>query len=285
MKIKKYIWLFLGIFIVVSCDYFVKEKPKHAIARVGDVYLYKDEIKSIMPIDYTKEDSINIVQKYINSWAIKELMLSNAERNISDDEKADFERLVNDYRADLYLNSYKQGLINSSIDTLIKEEDLQFFYEANKETFLLNESLIKLRYIHLSSAEKQKRVSALEEKLKRFNSEDRHELDSIGLQFNSIYLGDSIWVKTESVVKKLPFLEEKLKENRIFFTNHKDSTGVYLVQVRDVLRKNEQAPMEYVKPTLRQIILNQRKLEFVKELEADIINRGIKKKQFEIIYE
>ncbi|CEN44421.1 putative Conserved Peptidylprolyl isomerase [Capnocytophaga canis] len=285
MKIKKYIWLFLGIFIVVSCDYFVKEKPKHAIARVGDVYLYKDEIKSIMPIDYTKEDSINIVQKYINSWAIKELMLSNAERNISDDEKADFERLVNDYRADLYLNSYKQGLINSSIDTLIKEEDLQFFYEANKETFLLNESLIKLRYIHLSSAEKQKRVSALEEKLKRFNAEDRHELDSIGLQFNSIYLGDSIWVKTESVVKKLPFLEEKLKENRIFFTNHKDSTGVYLVQVRDVLRKNEQAPMEYVKPTLRQIILNQRKLEFVKELEADIINRGIKKKQFEIIYE
>lgn len=49
-----------------------------------------------------------------------------------------------------------------------------------------------------------------------------------------------------------------------------------------LLKRQEIAPIEYVKPTLRQIIINQRKLEFVRKLEKDIINDAITKKQFEI---
>ncbi|GET45720.1 hypothetical protein RCZ01_10220 [Capnocytophaga felis] len=238
-----------------------------------------------MPVDYTKEDSINIAEKYINNWAIKELMLANAERNINDEEKENFERLVNDYRADLYINFYKEGLINNAIDTVVNEKDMQFFYEKNKEIFKLNEALIKLRYIQISSNEKKKKISALEEKIKRFEKSDARELDSLSLQFTSVYLNDSTWVKAESVLKKLPFLSKEMETSKQSFVTHKDSTGIYFVQICDILRRNEQAPMEYILPTLQQIILNQRKLEFVKKLETDIINTGIKKKQFEIIYE
>lgn len=276
---------FLLGFLFVSCEYFNKEKPQYAVARVGEKYLYRENIASIMPQDYTKEDSISIAQKYINTWAIKELMLAKAEQNITDKDKEDFERLVSDYRADLYINFYKESLINNAIDTVVKNKEMEFFYEKNKEIFKLNEALVKLRYIQLSSAEKQKRLNSFEEKIRRFDASDRRELDSISLQFVSVYLNDSVWVKTESVLKKFPFLESKIQENRQIFVNHKDSTGIYFVQVCDVLHRNEQAPMEYALPTLKQIILNQRKLEFVKKLETDIINTGIKKKQFEIIYE
>ena len=212
-------------------------------------------------------------------------MLAKAEQNITDKDKEDFERLVSDYRADLYINFYKESLINNAIDTVVKNKEMEFFYEKNKEIFKLNEALVKLRYIQLSSAEKQKKLNSFEEKIRRFDASDRRELDSISLQFVSVYLNDSVWVKTESVLKKFPFLESKIQENRQIFVNHKDSTGIYFVQVCDVLHRNEQAPMEYALPTLKQIILNQRKLEFVKKLETDIINTGIKKKQFEIIYE
>lgn len=268
-----------------SCDYFVKEKPLHAVARVGDKYLYREDIAAVLPTGYTKEDSVNIAQKYINNWAVRELMLTKASRNVSDEEKENFERLVNDYRTDLYINSYKESLISNSIDTVVNSDEMRFFYEENKEIFVLNESLVKLRYLQFPQDEKPKRLKTFEEKLKKFGKEERKELDSLSVQFISSYLNDSVWVKTESVVKKLPFLDRNLQENRQVFVNHKDSTGVYLVQVLDVLRKKELAPIEYVKPTLRQIILNQRKLEFVDKLETDIINTGIKKKQFEIIYE
>ena len=49
-----------------------------------------------------------------------------------------------------------------------------------------------------------------------------------------------------------------------------------------MLEVNEFAPIEYVAPTLKQIILNRRRNNYINDLEKDIINNAIKKKQFEI---
>ena len=56
----------------------------------------------------------------------------------------------------------------------------------------------------------------------------------------------------------------------------------YLIYVNDALKKNDQAPLEYAKPTVEQILLNKQKLELVKQLEKDITKDAIKNNQFEI---
>lgn len=281
MKLRKTIAFFLLVVItLISCQYFVRKTPHLAVARVGKKYLYEEDLDNVMPEKYSQQDSLNIVRTYINNWAIRELMMENAQRNISEEQKADFERLVNEYRTDLYINYYKENLINQSIDTTVTVDEMRLFYEKNKEIFTLNESLVKLRYILLT--EKNKNRKKIEEKFKRFNKEDQHQLDSISLQFKSFYFNDSIWVTSESVFKKLPFLEIKTKYSKMFFTTHTDSVGLYLVQVKDFLKASEQAPIEYVQPTLKKIILNQRKLKFINKLDSDIINSGIHKNQFEI---
>lgn len=43
------------------------------------------------------------------------------------------------------------------------------------------------------------------------------------------------------------------------------------MQVNDVLAPNDYAPLEYVQPTVNQIVINKRKLELIKQLENDII--------------
>ncbi len=54
------------------------------------------------------------------------------------------------------------------------------------------------------------------------------------------------------------------------------------MQINDVLGRNEIAPLEYVMPTIKQIVINKRKLEFIKQLEKDITKDAIKNGQFEI---
>ena len=54
------------------------------------------------------------------------------------------------------------------------------------------------------------------------------------------------------------------------------------MQINDVLLRNEIAPLEYVKPTINQIVINKRKLELIKQLEKDITKDAIKNKKFEI---
>lgn len=66
------------------------------------------------------------------------------------------------------------------------------------------------------------------------------------------------------------------------FARLQDSLGIYLLKIEDVLKRNDIAPLSYVEPTIRQIILNKRKQELTKKLEKDITKDAHKNKTFEI---
>ena len=98
-------------------------------------------------------------------------------------------------------------------------------------------------------------------------------------------LNDSLWVKKSQVIKTLPIINtpkniQLLKKSN--FLQFEDSIRVYLVRVNDLLKRNEQAPQEYVERTLEQIILNKRKLKLIKQLEIDVRKDAIQNKEFEI---
>ena len=275
----------LGILLgFISCDYFKKRDAQpQAIARVDDDFLLKSDIEKILPQNYTLEDSVRIATSYVNSWAMKKLLMIKANENISNEQKDAFEQLVQEYRTDLYTQSYLEKLVAKKIDTTISQREREQFYQENKSVFKLNEGLVKLRYIHLhQDNEKNKNIV---ESFKRFNKKDKKQLDSLSLHFVSSFFNDSIWLKTIEVYDKLPFLKDKI-EGRSgdlnWILEQNDSTGYYLVKIRKLLKKDDEAPMEYARPTLKQIILNKRKLEYIKEIENDIINTAIKKKQFEV---
>jgi len=110
-------------------------------------------------------------------------------------------------------------------------------------------------------------------------------LDSIAIQFNSFYLKDSIWIKSEQVISKIKPLQlgfNKVLLKKPNFIQLKDSLGLYLMQVNEVLKRGSQAPKQYVLPTLKQIVINKRKLKLIKQLKSDIVNDAIKNKNFEI---
>ena len=201
----------LGILLgFISCDYFKKRDAQpQAIARVDDDFLLKSDIEKILPQNYTLEDSVRIATSYVNSWAMKKLLMIKANENISNEQKDAFEQLVQEYRTDLYTQSYLEKLVAKKIDTTISQREREQFYQENKSVFKLNEGLVKLRYIHLhQDNEKNKNIV---ESFKRFNKKDKKQLDSLSLHFVSSFFNDSIWLKTIEVYDKLPFLKDKIE--------------------------------------------------------------------------
>ena len=61
-----------------------------------------------------------------------------------------------------------------------------------------------------------------------------------------------------------------------------DSTTVWLVKVNKVLPKDSPTPLQFLKPTIKQVIINNRKLELIKTIEKDITNDAIKNKKYEV---
>jgi len=73
---------------------------------------------------------------------------------------------------------------------------------------------------------------------------------------------------------------EALKNVKI--NQFQDSLGLYLLKIEGLLNRNDVAPLSYVAPTIRQIILNRRKQELTLKLERDITKDAIRNKTFEI---
>ena len=282
MRIKT-IFFLLSVIVLTSCDLLKKSDDSVPVARVNETYLYFDDIKDLTPEITSKEDSTLIVQNFINRWATQQLFVDGAMLNLSYEKQEAFNRLVVQYKNDLYTKAYIEALVKRSIDTLVKTQEAEMYYDNNKEVFKLNEELIKFRYIHVN--ENIIDYNNIKKKFERYNSDDKKILDSISIQFKSYSFNDSIWIKLSQVIDKIPAVTPENKNQLLKKSNFvqlKDSLGVYLMQINDVLLRNDTAPLEYVKPTIDQIVINKRKLELIRELEKDITKDAIKNKQFEI---
>ena len=64
------------------------------------------------------------------------------------------------------------------------------------------------------------------------------------------------------------------------FIQKEDSLGIYLVAVKNVLKRNDVAPLSYITPQIKQLILHKRKLELIREIEKTLINDAIQNKHF-----
>ena len=269
--------------LLFSCQFFSKEVEGKVIARVNDVYLYEDDIIGLVPEGTSAEDSILRVNNYINQWATQQLLISGAQINLPQADQDAFENLVEEYKADLYTKAYLEALVKQNIDTTITETEAQEVYDRNQESFKLNEELIKFRYINVSDTNDN--IDEIEELFKRYEEDDRKILDSLSIQFRSYSLNDSIWIKMSQALEKIPAITHENKEELLKKSNFiqlKDSLGLYLMQINEVLNRNDIAPIEYVMPTIKQIVINKRKLEFIKQLEKDITKDAIRNNQFEV---
>lgn len=269
--------------VLGSCDLFKTQEVEDTIARVNDEYLYKSDLIKSYPENLASEDSILFVNQYIDDWATKQLLKQRAILNLDADKLSDFDQLAEDYKLDLYTNAYLNALITKKLDTVIPKSEYDTLFKTSKQNFVLNEELLKFRYVVIDKNHTD--LNDIESRFKRYDSIDKTVLDSLSIQFHSFMLNDSIWVKKSQLLKKLPISDygvdsELLKKSN--FIQFEDSIRVYLVQINDLLNRNEQAPQKYVEQTLQQIILNKRKLKLIKQLEIDVRKDAIQNKEFEI---
>jgi hypothetical protein len=268
--------------LVSSCEYFKEKDDRVPIARVNNNFLYQEDITALISENTSPEDSILIVSNYINRWATQQILMDQAIINIPENTQENYNKLIAEYKRDLYTEAYKNAIITKQLESTVSQYELESFYEKNKQNFKLNDQLFKVRYIQTDKDFTN--LATTSQKIERYNSKDKKDLMEESIQYKSFNLNDSSWAKREALEMALPILqttdEQKLKKTN--FIRLQDSLGVYLLKIEDRLNPNDIAPLSYVKPIIKQIILNKRKLELIKKLERDITTDAIKNNNFEI---
>ena len=275
----RYIILF---FLFFSCDNYFKNQSNIDVARVEDEYLTQFEIESIFENSTNLADSTMVLNNYINNWAANKLLIQRALLNLTEKNQNRIQDLVDDYKSDILINSYIDAMVNENMNLEVSSYELDSLYDNYKETFKLIEELFKIRFIYISNLNPDIRL--FKKKLRRFNNDDIKYLDSLSFQFNRFSLNDSVWRNKNEVFYQLPNLKKvnKYMLKKSNFIEIKDSLGLYLINISDMLKTNQYAPLEYVSETLKRMVINKRKLVFIDQLRKDITKDAIKNKNFEI---
>ena len=278
----KFLFILTFSSVFLGCNFLEPKSNKVPVARVNDTYLYQEDIQDLISQNTTKQDSISIVANYIQRWATQQLLIDQANINLPRQQIEDYQQMVTQYRNDLFAQAYKGAIVSKLLDSTITQEEYGLFYQQNKANFTLKEEIFKLRYIHLDASFPS--ISETKKKLRRFDTEDVAALQDSSLEYKGANFNDSVWVKKETLLRQLPVI--RTNESKVLkkatFSQLEDSLGVYLLKIKDVLSPNQIAPLQYIKPIIKEIILNKRTLELVKELEKDITKDAVKNKNFEV---
>jgi len=267
---------------LICCDSISSSNQDRLIARAENHYLYLSDIERNFETFRSEEDSLIKVSNYINSWARQKLLYEKALINLPEKIISELSHLVGEYEYDLFVNAYREFVLKSSMDTSISKSLIHSFYEDNKRNFLLKEPIYRLRHISFPLENVDRRE--ITRRFKRFHKEDVKFLDSLSFQFSNYFLLDFMWLNKIEIRDQLNYMDheeiEKLLKSPDYY-ELKDSLGLYLFQLVERIDRGNIAPISLVESTIRDIVFNQRKLEFLKLFDNDILHDAIKTKKFE----
>lgn len=272
------------VFIIItilfsSCSELTSIKNDKLISRVGDNYLYESDI----PDFSSYEDGLIRQKDFIDSWARENIFFDLSLVNLNQKSILNLDELIEKYKRDLYINSYKDILINSMVDSIIKDGEIDDYYNENLNRLTLNEDLVKFRFVKVPSDNIN--LNKIRNGIRRYNSFDKELIDSLSFQFASYNLNDSLWITKREFFNQVSFVnyenQKKYVKKRQLISK-KDSMYVNLLFIDDILEANNIAPKSYLSERIKSIIYNRRKILLIKELNKDIINDAIKSKKYEL---
>lgn len=278
--IRKCFHIIFLIVLAVSCRQAGDPVP---LVQVGDHILYQHQLENAMPPNLNKVDSSLWADDYIMKWTRKELVILNAENNLSDKQK-DVHEELEEYRNSLITFRYKNELVNQKMDTVVSQQEIASYYEQYKDKFFLTKDILKAIYIKMPVE------VADPDMLKNLCSDENPsklaELEDFCLSYAKRYdkFNDS-WVSARLVLDNTPGeitdLERFLRRNK--FIERNDDDYFYLVCIRDFRIAGQAAPIDYVESQVKNLILNARKLKFLKQIEEDIYKEGIDNNRVKIL--
>lgn len=273
----KQLYLLSLIFIHISC---FKSTHKTIFATVYDKDLSIAEVFKNMPESISDTDSF--IEIYVNKWIKNELLLHNAEINLSDDLK-NHKKQIEEYRESLLIYAYQQELINQNFDTTVADKEIKKYYNIYKDEFKLTKNIFKGRFIILDkNAPKQKRMKEI---FTSSNNEHQRDLLEYCQQFAlEYYLHDSIWQYFSTINIQLPVLIDK-EDKFLRSTKMKqfdDSQYNYFIFIKDFQIKGSISPLDFEYEKIRSLLLNKNKLKYLKKIEDDLYQNALNSQKIKI---
>jgi len=281
MKVAKLSYI-LCFILLASCN--VKNNVEIPIASVGDAVFTRSELIAAFPSNISIEDSAVIADEIVRRWVNQQVMLQKAELNLND-EDIDIENSIEEYRRALIVERYQQKVVDQKFNPEISDKNIENYYEQMKGNFRLNESIMKgvMGVVPKDAPEAKELAKTLQFK----NDEDYATVEQYLFEFSKNYeIALDKWVTVSSLKKFLPIDQQPddhaLLSKKLFELS--DDDNYYYLLVTDIKLADEPAPIEYIKDKIYTVLLNKKKIAFIKQMNADLYEEAMKNNKIKYYY-
>lgn len=271
----RYLFCIITAFVLLAsgCTETVDHKGKTPLVQVGDNYLYMEDVMAVTPPGISEKDSAEMADRYIKNWIYDMLLYAKAEGNIPDD--AGINELVNSYRRELITHKYIEQIVSQEVENLIPDSEVEEYYNENKDAFLAVEPYIKGLYIKVPKTASG--ISQVRQWYKDGSERSVDKIEKYGLR-NAVdyeYFYDR-WRSVNDFFLRLPTDADKEKNNIGKNKNIElsDSAFYYFLHIEDYLGKGEILPLEYAGKDIREIIMNNKRVEFITKMKKDLYDEA-----------
>ena len=253
------------------------------IARVKEFYLYKKDITGLVPESTSSEDSASIVSQYIDSWILKQLMISKASSEIAFD-KADIDRKVLDYRYALMVHDFEKYYVNHNLNKEVTAEEIEKYYDERFENFVLRQNIVRCLFAQIPKQAPQ--INTFRTQIRTYPNTDMEELKSYCYRFATrSSLEPELWLNFDEIISSTPLanIQDRvsfLKTNS--FVESSDEEYHYYIRLLDYKISNQISPLDYIRDDIESILINKKKVELRKELEDEVYNEAKESNEFEV---
>lgn len=246
------------------------------VVTVGGRTLYKNDLNNIVPYGASSSDSATIVDAYIQSWVNNEIMYEKARKNMMDEGRIN--TLVEEYRRSLIVGSYEEQLLARMLASEDIEAEMQTYFKQNSNQFKLPENLIKGLYLKVPKGSSQLVNFQKWYKLGTDDAVNNIEKNSLKNASGYDYFYNR-WVSFDDIVNNMPIdisnQEHYIESNKNIEV--RDSSFVYLLNIKEYKLKGSPAPYEYVKEQIAEIIKERKRAEFLKQTQKELLERATAK--------
>jgi hypothetical protein len=258
------------------------ENDSKLIAKINSSKIYMSDLEQLKLSNLSKADSVAFVKNFINKWAKNEIFYQQALNYLSEDE-LNIDKELENYKKELISFKFQSKLINEKLDTNITLPEIEEYYNANSQFFLLKNNIVKVLYIKVPS-----NIPNIEKLKKLFYSNspsDAEQLNSLCIQYaNNYFMNDNTWLMYDDLKKEIPQLEEvpeyTLKTDKTF--EFSDDKSFYFLRIIDIKTKDNLSPLNFEKTKIKNMLINQGKQKLINNIKKDFFEKAKTNKELEI---
>ena len=173
-------------------------------------------------------------------------------------------------------HNYEEIIVKSQLDSLISKEEIQLFYENNKDNYNLQNPLLRVNFMKIPLDTSASEVVDLW--LESEEQEDRlHLIEYCNIYAEAYYLNDEEWHDLDKIKAHLPtnlFPNSTLSQKGLGI-KRTDNRYKYYLRVLEIIPKNEAPPIDYIEEKAKQIILKRRKSQLLEEHREQLFDKEI----------